>query len=97
MVAKEIFWTESARDQLRQIFVRIAGASPTRARSWVDHLLQQVALLREEYAYGTPEPLLRMERDKHCFKMIGFYKVLYAEKEEFIFIKAVYHKRQNPA
>lgn len=93
---KRVFWTEAARNNLFQIYQRIAGKSPESAREWMDKVLKTTADLEKNYPQGNDEPLLRNEKVPYKFLVVSFYKIIYSIEEEQVLIKTLYHTRQDP-
>lgn len=95
LTAKNVIWTESAKKDLYNIHQRIKGRNEKRANEVVAAILKITATLNTNYATGTPEPLLRNEKEEHRFMVAGFYKIIYSTNLDQTIIKTIYHQRQD--
>ncbi len=96
VTAKRVIWTEAARNDLYQIYQRVAGRSQAQAQTLIEHILPAVAELEKTYPQGQMEPLLKNEREPHRYLVVGFYKIIYSVSDEQVIIKTLYHERQDP-
>ncbi len=93
--AKNVVWTESAKKDLFNIYQRIKGKSEERAKDVANAILKITSGLNTNYGLGTPEPLLRNEKEEHRYMVAGFYKIIYSTNLDQAIIKTVYHQRQD--
>lgn len=93
---KEVFWTATAKDDLHKIYLRTAINSQEQARKNLDMVVAKTASLSQQYNTGTVEPLLRNEKIPHYFIIVGFYKIIYSVEVLEVYIKSIYHTRENP-
>ncbi len=93
---KEVFWTAAAKDDLQKIYQRLAVNSKEQASKTLTMILTKTNSLSQQYNTGTIEPLLRNEKTLHYFIIVGFYKIIYSVEELEVYIKTIYHTRENP-
>ena len=96
VTAKRVWWAESAKKDLQQIYGRVALKSPERAREILQAILQKTASLETEYPKGAPVALLAKEPDPYKVVMSGFYKIIYSIVEDTVVVETLYHERQEP-
>lgn len=96
VTAKDVVWTEAAKEDLLEVYHRIAAKSVEKAKQTIESIVQKTATLHQSYALGMPEPMLKNEKDPYKYLIIGFYKVIYSIVEEKIMIETLYHTRQDP-
>ncbi len=93
--AKNVIWTETAKKDLYNIHQRLKARSEQRAKDVSTAVLKVTATLNTAFATGTPEPLLRNEKEEHRFVVAGFYKIIYSITLDQVIIKTIYHQRQD--
>ncbi|MCS6821652.1 MAG: type II toxin-antitoxin system RelE/ParE family toxin [Microscillaceae bacterium] len=96
VTAKKVIWTEAAKKDLQQIYMRKAARSADQAKAVVEAILNATEELNTKYPAGTPEPLLAAEKEPYKFIIVGFYRVIYSVVGEEVLIEVILHQRQYP-
>jgi plasmid stabilization system protein ParE len=93
---KDVFWAETAQQELENIYRRISANSKEQGQKVLTMVLEKTKSLSQAHSTGTVEPLLRNEKIPHLFVEVGFYKIIYSVEDLKVIIKMVFHTRQNP-
>jgi plasmid stabilization system protein ParE len=93
---KDVFWTETAQQELESIYRRISANSKEQGQNVLAMVLDKTKSLSQAHSTGTVEPMLRNEKIPHFFVEVGFYKIIYSVEDLRVIIKMIYHTRQNP-
>jgi|GEM_PF-2279585 len=96
VTAKKVWWAESAKKDLQNIYGRVALKSPGRAKDVLQLIIQKAASLDTTYTQGAPVALLMKEPDPYKIAMAGFYKIIYSIVGDTVVIETLYHERQEP-
>ncbi len=96
VTAKRVWWAESAKKDLQQIYGRIAQKSPERGKEVVLDILQKVATLDTTYMQGASVAMLAKETDPYRAILAGFYKVVYSIVGDTVVVETLYHQKQEP-
>lgn len=93
----KIFWTDTARDQLEDIFEfhkDVAGLKI--ARKLVKKLIDRTIQLENNPRSGPIEPLLAGRAFEYRSLVEGNYKIIYMIDVNYVYISSVFDCRQNP-
>jgi plasmid stabilization system protein ParE len=96
VTAKKVIWTEAAKKDLQNIYNRIAGKSVDRAKEVANLILVATSELQTKHQLGTPELLLKNEKDPYKYITVAFYKIVYSIVGDEVVIETLYHQRQDP-
>lgn len=93
----KVFWTDSARLQLEDIFNYYRdNASLKVAQKLKNQIYNRTYQLEKFPKSGSPEPLLCERELEYRYLVEGNYKIIYWIKNEIIQIISVFDCRQNP-
>jgi plasmid stabilization system protein ParE len=92
-----VFWTDTARFQLEDIFnyykekvgIRVAG-------KLVKQIIDRTIQLEKHPDSGPKEPLLSDRKFEFRYLVEGNYKIIYWKRDNYIHIATVFDCRQNP-
>ena len=92
-----IFWTETARYQLEDIFDYYkAKASLNTARKIVKKIVDKSITLEKNPTVGQKEELLKERKNQYRYLVEGNYKIIYWIEDNYVKIASVFDCRQNP-
>ena len=92
-----IFWTDTARNQLRNIFDYYKHkASVSVARKIVKSLVDKTIILQTHPKIGPVETLLNHRDHEYRFLVKGHYKIIYRIHGDTIKVAAIFDCRQHP-
>jgi plasmid stabilization system protein ParE len=96
-MALKIFWTDSARFQLEEIFKYYRDVSGLRiAQKLKNKIFDRTWQLAKFPESGPLEPLLSSRKLDYRYLVEGNYKIIYWIDNQNIIIAAVFDCRQNP-
>ncbi|MGE0018414.1 MAG: type II toxin-antitoxin system RelE/ParE family toxin [Draconibacterium sp.] len=96
-MALKIFWTDSARFQLKEIFNYYRDVSGLRiAQMLKNKIFDRTWQLAKFPESGPLEPLLSSRKLDYRYLVEGNYKIIYLIDNQNIIIAAVFDCRQNP-
>lgn len=96
-MALKIFWTDSARFQLKEIFNYYRDVSGLRiAQMLKNKIFDRTWQLAKFPESGPLEPLLSSRKLDYLYLVEGNYKIIYWIDNQNIIIAAVFDCRQNP-
>jgi toxin ParE1/3/4 len=92
-----VFWTESAKLQLREIYSyyrTVAGQKiADRLKS---KIFKKTRLLKKNQFLGVIEPNLDHLGLEHRFLVLSNFKIIYLTQDRNVFITDIFDTRQNP-
>jgi toxin ParE1/3/4 len=88
----KIFWTESARQDLRDIFIYISEENPNAARALLSEIKKRAILLQDNPLIGR---VGRVDGTRELVITGTHYIFPYRVKEKQIQILAVFHTARN--
>lgn len=92
-----LFWTESAMNQLEDIFEYYKiTVSVSVARKIVNAIVDRSLVLEKQPQIGPIEELLKERKNEYRYLVEGNYKIIYWIEEPYIKIAAIFDCRQNP-
>jgi toxin ParE1/3/4 len=92
-----VFWTDTARFQLEEIFAYYKDkANQKVARKLVKKIIDRTIQLERNPKSGHKEPLLSDRKFEYRYLIEGNYKIIYWIKDNYIQIATVFDCRQNP-
>jgi Plasmid stabilization system protein len=92
-----VFWTESAINQLEDIFEYYKiTTSTTVAQKIVNVIVDKSLVLEKQPQIGPIEELLKERKNLYRYLVEGNYKIIYWVEVPYIKIAAVFDCRQNP-
>lgn len=92
-----VFWTDTARFQLEDIFNYYKDEASIRiARKLVKQIIDRTIQLEKNPNSGTKEPLLSERKFEYRYLVEGNYKIIYWKQDSYIKIATVFDCRQNP-
>lgn len=92
-----VFWTETARLQLEDIFEYYnSRAGLSTARNLVKQIIDRTIQLERNPHSGQIEPLLSDRKFEYRYLVQGNYKIIYRIEGNYIRIAMVFDTRQNP-
>jgi toxin ParE1/3/4 len=93
----KVFWTETALNNLEDIFEFYKYKASVRvARRLVKGLIKSTLKLQESPQIGRKEELLSDRKFEYRFLVVGNYKIIYWIENNYIKIATVFDCRQNP-
>ena len=93
----KVYWTESAIDQLEDIFDYYKFKANTKvAKKLVTKITDRTIQLVKQPESGQLEELLKTRENKYRYIVEGNYKIIYWIEDKYIKIAAVFDTRQNP-
>ena len=93
----KVFWTETALNNLEDIFEYYKYKASVRvARRLVKGLVKSTLKLQESPQIGRKEELLSDRKFEYRFFVVGNYKIIYWTENNYIKIATVFDCRQNP-
>jgi len=93
----KVLWTETALNQLEDIFEYYKSkVSVKTAKMVVKKLVQKTILLQKSPNIGRIEELLEDRKYEYRFIVEGNYKIIYWFADNLVNIAAVFDTRQNP-
>jgi len=93
----KVFWTETALNNLEDIFEYYKYKASVRvARKLVKGLVKSTLKLQESPQIGRKEELLSDRKFEYRFLVVGNYKIIYWIENNYIKIATVFDCRQNP-
>lgn len=93
----KIFWTETAINQLKDIFDYYnENASIKIARKVTKKIIERTIQLEKNPNSRQTEPLLKKRKSNYRYLVEGNYKIIYWIEKNFIKIATVFDCRQNP-
>lgn len=96
-MAITIFWTETAEQQLKEIFQYYSRqASRNIARNVVSKIINRVSILERNPLAGQKEELLANSPSEYRYLVESNYKIIYWKENDRITIATVFDCRQNP-
>ncbi len=91
-----VFWTDTARFQLEDIFNYYKDKASLRvARKLVKQLIERTIQLEKNPNSGPKEPLLSRRNFEYRYLVEGNYKIIYWKHDNYIKIATVFDCRQN--
>ncbi len=92
-----VFWTDTARFQLEDIFNYYKDTANIRvARKLVKQIIDRTIQLEKNPDSGPKEPLLSNRKFDYRYLVEGNYKIIYWQQDNYIKIATVFDCRQNP-
>ncbi len=92
-----VFWTDTARFQLEDIFNYYKDkASLKIARKLVTQIINRTIQLENNPNSGSKEPLLSARKFEYRYLVEGNYKIIYWKEDSYINIATIFDCRQNP-
>ena len=92
-----VFWTDTARFQLEDIFDYYKNAASLKvARKLVKQIIGRTIQLEQKPKSGPKELLLTDRKFEYRYLVEGNYKIIYWTEDSYIKIAAVFDCRQNP-
>jgi toxin ParE1/3/4 len=92
-----VFWTETARLQLEDIFDFYSSrAGLLTAKKIVKQIIDRTIQLENSPHSGTKEPMLSERKFEYRYLVQGNYKIIYRIEGNYIMIAVVFDTRQNP-
>ena len=92
---KEIIWTETAVNDLREIYNYLSCRSISAANKLIDKLVHAPEIIAIK---GFQHAFVNDEYNKNYKRLIsGNYKILFSLRFEKIVIQRIFDTRQNPA
>jgi len=92
-----VFWTDTARFQLEDIFNYYKDKASIRAaRKLVRQIIERTIQLEKNPESGPKEPLLSNRNFEYRYLVEGNYNIIYWKLDNYIKIAAVFDCRQNP-
>ena len=93
----KVYWTESAIDQLENIFDYYKFKANIKvARNLVTKIIDRTIQLEKLPESGQLEELLKTKKNKYRYLVEGNYKIIYWIEDKYVKIAAVFDTRQNP-
>ena len=97
MEIKKIFWTDTAINQLEDIFDYYKEkASLKSSKNLIKKLIDRTIQLENNPLSGQIEPLLQDRKFEYRYLVEGNYKIIYWIEENYIKIAGIFDCRQNP-
>lgn len=92
-----VFWTETARNQLEDIFDYYQNKAGTAvAKKLVKQIIDRTIQLENNPQSGQKESYLTDRKFEYRFLVQGNYKIIYRIDGSYIRIAMVFDSRQNP-
>jgi len=92
-----VFWTDTARFQLEDIFNYYKDKTSIRvARKLVKQIIDRTIQLEKNPNSGPKEPLLSERKFEYRYLVEGNYKIIYWKQDNYIKIATVFDSRQDP-
>jgi toxin ParE1/3/4 len=92
-----VFWTNTARFQLEDIFNYYKFKASIRvARKLVKQIIERTIQLEKNPESGPKEPLLTDRKFEYRYLVEGNYKIIYWIEDNYIKVATVFDCRQNP-
>lgn len=98
-MAVKVFWTDFAKEQLRNIFDYYKlKASPRIAKNLVTEIVKKTNILALQKEIGQKEELVLSRKENFRYLIYKNYKIIYwfNEEKNRIEISDVFDARQNP-
>ena len=93
----KIFWTETALNNIEDIFAYYKYKASIRvARKVVKELVKSTLKLQKSPHIGRKEELLSERKFEYRFLVVGNYKIIYWIENHYIKIATVFDCSQNP-
>jgi len=93
----KVFWTETALNQLRDIFDYYKVKANQRvARNIVKKIVNRTIQLERNSKSGSREPLLESRKFEYRYLVEGNYKIIYWTEDNYVKIASIFDSRQNP-
>jgi toxin ParE1/3/4 len=93
----KLFWTDTARYQLADIFDYYkTKVSINTAKKIVSQIVDKSTILEKAPNIGQPEELLKDRKHEYRYLIEGNYKIIYFTTGNLIYIASVFDCRQNP-
>ena len=93
----KVFWTETALNNLEDIFEYYKHkASGQIARKLVKGLVKSTIQIQNSPNIGKKEELLADRKFEYRFLVVGNYKIIYWIEDNYIKIATIFDCRQNP-
>ena len=93
----KVFWTETALNNLEDIFEYYKYRASMRvARKLVKGLVKSTIQIQNTPNIGKKEELLADRKFEYRFIVVGNYKIIYWNKDNYTKIATVFDCRQNP-
>ena len=93
----KVFWTNTARFQLEDIFNYYKFKASIRvARKLVKQIIERTIQLEKNPESGPKEPLLTDRKFEYRYLVEGNYKIIYWIEDNYIKVATVFDCRQNP-
>ena len=93
----KVFWTETALNQLRDIFDYYKVKANQRvARNIVKKIVNRTIQLERNPKSGSREPLLESRKFEYRYLVEGNYKIIYWTEDNYVKIASIFDSRQNP-
>jgi len=93
----KVFWTETARFQLEDIFNYYKDkASLKVARKLIKQIIDRTIQLEKNPKSGSKEPFLSDRSFEYRYLIEGNYKIIYWIEDNYIKIATIFDCRQNP-
>ncbi len=97
MEIKKIFWTDTARNQLEDIFDYYKEkASLKSSKNLIRKLIDRTLQLDKNPYSGPKEPLLQEKKFEYRYLVEGNYKIIYWIEDNYVKIASIFDTRQNP-
>jgi plasmid stabilization system protein ParE len=97
MEIKKIFWTDTARNQLEDIFNYYKEkANLKSSKNLVIKLIDRTIQLENNPLSGPIEPLLQDRKFEYRYLVEGNYKIIYWIEDNYVKIASIFDCRQNP-
>ena len=97
MEIKKIFWTDTARNQLEDIFGYYKEKTSLKySRNLVIKLIDRTIQLENNPLGGPIEPLLQDRKFEYRYLVEGNYKIIYWIEDNYVKIASIFDCRQNP-
>lgn len=92
-----VFWTDTARFQLEDIFNYYKDKASIRvAIKLVKQIIDRTIQLEKNPNSGPKEPLLFKRKFEYRYLVEGNYKIIYWKQDNYIKIATVFDCRHNP-
>jgi toxin ParE1/3/4 len=97
MEIMKVFWTDTARNQLEDIFNYYSEkANLNTAKKLIGKIIDRTIQLENNPLSGTKEPLLQQRKFEYRYLVEGHYKIIYWIDGNYIQVASIFDCRQNP-
>jgi len=97
MEIMKVFWTDTARNQLEDIFNYFSEkANLKTAKKIIEKIIDRTIQLENNPLSGTKEPLLQQRKFEYRYLVEGHYKIIYWIDGNYIKVASIFDCRQNP-